>query len=137
MVTIPSSDAYHYFEAFTKMTLPIAMIALQESGPMTTNTGMKAFKSVQKAKYDNQFAEAEAIFSQLLSSQQHLLECMREKALPIEEHRFHLHKLRWPSSVGIQPRCWAPPHPETLTRFLLDKHTNFCMGAHTGVQCIN
>ena len=29
----------------------------------------------------------------------------------------------WPCSEGTQLRCWAPPHPETLTQFLLDKHT--------------
>ena len=23
--------------------------------------------------------------------------------------------LRWPSGGGMQPRCWAPPHPESLT----------------------
>ena len=40
---------------------------------------MKAFKSVRKAKWDTQFAEAEAFFSQLPSPQKHLLECMREE----------------------------------------------------------
>ena len=32
-------------------------------------------------------------------------------------------ELRWPSSGGTQPWCWAPLHPETLTQFVLDKHT--------------
>ena len=34
----------------------------------------------------------------------------------------YTNELQWPSSGGMQPRCWAPPHPETLTQLLLDKH---------------
>ena len=100
-LTISSSDAGHCFEASSKITAPIAaMIALQGKDPMSASIESKAIKSsVRNAKRDNQLAEAEAIFNELPPPQQHLLACTKEKgasswvsALPIDEHRFYLHK---------------------------------------------
>ena len=54
---------------------------------------------MQKAKRNNQLAEAEAIFNELPPPQQRLLECTREKdasswvsTLPIDEHGLLLNK---------------------------------------------
>ena len=100
-LTIPSADAEHCYEVSSKITAPIAaMIALPGKDPMSASLESKAIKSsVRNAKRDNQRAEAEAIFNELPPPQQRVLECTREKgasawvsALPVDEHRFYLHK---------------------------------------------